>query len=322
MMMFESLLYASSNPITMGLVRQFASHAGWWVGCKLGFKKPLVTTIIIHYACNLNCRHCSIQGNLELLPPKRKLSYPEMEEEMRGQYRRGARILYFEGGEPTMWEDEGKDLGDLIRLGREIGYFNIGYTTNGTNGYHTESDVISISLDGPREIHDAIRSEGVYDRLMAGLETLEHPAVFANMVVQRDNLHTVREVAEIVQDNPAIRGIIYNFITPPPEDVALTLEEKAAVIHEIQMLKREGYPILNSKKALKLLLEEDFSEKCPHHVSAFVLPDGSHAQGCPMAGTESCRKCGFDAVREYYLVNRGDPFTITEMSGMFALTKR
>lgn len=306
----------------MGLATQFISHAGWWIGCKLGFKRPLVNTMIIHYACNLNCRHCSIQGNLEFLPPKQSLTWDEMEMEMREQYRRGARILYFEGGEPTIWKDGDKDLGDLIDLGREIGYFNIGYTTNGTNVFFTGSDVISISLDGPKEVHDSIRSPGVYDRLMGNLETIDHPAVFANMVVQRSNLQTVREVAEIVRDNPHIRGIIYNFITPPPYEETLSIEEKRAVVDELLMLKKEGFPVLNSKKALRLLLEEDFAEKCPYHVSAFVLPDGSHAQGCPMAGTESCRNCGFDAVREYYLVNRGDPFTILEMSGMFALTKR
>lgn len=282
----------------------------------------MVNTMIIHYACNLSCRHCSIEGNKDLLPPKRSLSWDEMESEMREQYRRGARILYFEGGEPTLWEDSGHDLGDLIELGREIGYFNIGYTTNGTNVFFTGSDVISISLDGPREVHDSIRAEGVFDMMMENLESVDHPAVFANMVVQRDNLHTVREVAEIVHDNPRIRGVMYNFITPPPFELALSLDEKRAVVQEIMMLKKEGFPVLNSKKALRLLLEEDFSKKCPHHVSAFVLPDGSHAQGCPMAGTESCRNCGFDAVREYYLVNRGDPFTILEMSGMFALTKR
>ncbi len=306
----------------MGLALQFASYAGWWIKCKLGIKRPLVNTMIIHYDCNLSCRHCSIEGNRHLLPAKQSLSYEEIEKEMRDHFRQGARILYFEGGEPTIWSDGGRDLGDLIALGREVGYFNIGYTTNGTNVFFEDSDVISISLDGPREVHDGIRAEGVYDTMMANLEAISHPAVFANMVVQRDNFHTVREVAEIVHDNPRIRGVIYNFITPPPDELTLTLEEKRAVVQEILMLKKEGFPILNSKKALRLLLEEDFSKKCPYHVSAFVLPDGSHARGCPMAGTESCRNCGFDAVREYYLVNRGDPFTITEMSGMFALTKR
>ncbi|HIJ00582.1 MAG TPA: radical SAM protein [Candidatus Methanomethylophilaceae archaeon] len=306
----------------MGLMTQFTSYAAWWIGCKFGRKRPLVNTMLINYDCNLSCRHCSIEGNRDALPPKRKLTYDEVERELREHFADGARILYFEGGEPTMWEDEEKNLGDLIRLGRKIGYFNIGYTTNGTNLFFTESDVISISLDGPPEVHDLIRGEGVYDMLMSNLDSVEHPAVFANVVIQKDNLHSVRETAEIARDHPVIKGAIFNFITPPPYEVAVSREEKEGVVKELLSLKKEGFPILNSKGALRLLLEEDFGYMCPYYFSAFVLPDGSHARGCPMAGTDSCKQCGFDAVREYYLIERGNPFTILEMSGMFALTKR
>jgi len=112
-----------------------------------------------------------------------------------------------------------------------------------------------------------------------------------------------------------------NFITPPPYELALTLDEKRAVVDLAVKLKKEGYPVLNTNRALKELLEEDYSTKCPYWVSAFVLPDGSEYTGCPMKGTESCKKCGFDAVREYRLITRGNVETITGMSKRFALTK-
>jgi len=277
--------------------------------------------MIIHYGCNLKCKHCSLAGNEQYLPEKRSLSAVEMITEMREQRRNGARILYFEGGEPTLWKDGEHDLGTMIELGKAMGYFNIGYTTNGTNRFFTESDVISISLDGPREIHDHIRAKGVFDKLMSNLETLNHPSVFANFVIQKENMHTLRETTELVRDHPKIKGIIFNFITPPPYSEALNLDEKTRAVEEILQMKKEKMPILNSKRGLKLLLEEDFADKCPYFVSAFVLPDGSHAQGCPLQGTESCKHCGFDAVREYYLINRGNPFTILEMTRMFALSK-
>lgn len=308
-------------PWLMGKLFQFFGLASWWVQSRLGRKRPLVNTMIIHYACNLRCRHCSLVGNEALLPPKQSLSAQELEEEMRAMRKAGARILYFEGGEPTLWSDDGKDLGDMIELGRSMGYFNIGYTTNGTNRFYTGSDVISISLDGTKEVHDSIRGEGVFDTLMKNLEELNHPSVFANFVIQKSNLHVIRETAELVRDNPSIKGIIYNFITPPPYEEVPTWEEKKKAVDEIIQMKKDKLPILNSKRALKLLLEEDFADKCPYFVSAFVLPDGSHAHGCPMEGTESCHNCGFDAVREYYLVNRGNPFTILEMTRMFALSK-
>jgi len=88
----------------------------------------------------------------------------------------------------------------------------------------------------------------------------------------------------------------------------------------VRGLKKEGLPILNSNKALRELLIEDYSKKCPYWISAFTMPDGTKYLGCPMAGTESCKNCGFDAVREYRLITRGDIGTISKMS-RFALSK-
>jgi len=87
-------------------------------------------------------------------------------------------------------------------------------------------------------------------------------------------------------------------------------------------MKKEKLPILNTTKALRLMLQEDFGDLCPDWVSAFVLPDCSHFGGCPMKGTESCKKCGFDAVREYRLIVKGSPTAITQMSRRFAYSKK
>jgi len=297
------------------------SYARWWLGSFFGSKAPLVNTLIIHYGCNLRCKHCNIHS-IEGLG-KNKLHYREIIDDLKLQFRNGAKIAYFEGGETTMWTDEEKDLGDLIKAAKDIGYHNVGYTTNGTNVMFTGSDVISISLDGPKGIHDAIRGEGVFDELMNNIAKVEFKgAIYANMVIQKDNKDKIEETAKIVMNNEKLTGIIFNFITPPPYDIALTPDEKREAIAKIRELKKNGYPILNSKKGLELLAEEDWSKKCPYYVTVFMIPDGSHHNGCPMHDTDSCRQCGFAAVREYYLVKKGNPFTITEMSSTFAMSKK
>jgi len=304
----------------MDTVRQFTDYAKWWVFAKIGRKNPLVNTMVIHYACNLKCKHCGVR-DLDV-PGKTSLSYDDIVKDMKERFDQGAKIMYFEGGETTMWKDGTKNMGDLIRKSKEIGYHNVGYTTNGTNGFFTDSDVISISLDGPKEIHDVIRGDGVYERLMKNLSELEFDgAVFANMVIQRDNIDHIEETARVVRDNDKINGIMFNFITPPPYDIAITAEEKRKAVDLMLKLKKDGYPVLNSKKGLKLLAEEDWTEKCPYYMTVFTIPGGHHFEGCPMAGTDSCKHCGFAAVREYYLVDRGDPFTIMEMSSIFAMSK-
>jgi MoaA/NifB/PqqE/SkfB family radical SAM enzyme len=302
-------------------ISQYFHYAGWFLKSKFGIKKPLVNTMIIGYECDLRCKHCSIAAHIDDIPGPHAMSFDFAVTKMREYFGKGARILFFEGGEPTLWRDGDKDLRDLIRAGKSMGYFVTGYTTHGTNVIFEESDVVSVSLDGTREVHDSIRGSGVFDMLMANLEKTTHPNIFANMVVMKPNVDDVRSCVELVAKTPRIKGIMLNFITPPPYELALTPDEKRAVVDLAVKLKKEGYPVLNTNRALKELLEEDYSTKCPYWVSAFVLPDGSEYTGCPMKGTESCKKCGFDAVREYRLITRGNVETITGMSKRFALTK-
>lgn len=303
-------------------VGQLGYYAGWFLKSKVGAKRPLVNTMIINFNCNLRCRHCAISGNAEQLPSPSQMSWEDALREMRSFYEEGARVLFFEGGEPTLWRSGDRDLGDLIKAGHDTGYFVVGYTTNGTIRFFPESDVISVSLDGPREVHDAVRGEGVYDQLMSNLEGLSHPNVFANMTVMQQNQHALRATAQIVKDHGRIRGLMLNFITPPPQEVALSLEEKRKVVEEAIQLKKEGYPLLNTVRSLKDLLQEDFGDLCPHWVSAFVLPDCSHFHGCPMENTPSCKQCGFDAVREYRLITKGNVGAITDMSRRFAYSRK
>jgi MoaA/NifB/PqqE/SkfB family radical SAM enzyme len=304
---------------------EIIGYAKWWLKSLFGSKAPLVNTLVISYACNLRCSHCSIHSSgLDVDTQKKvKLSYNEIVDDLRLQFRNGARIAYFEGGEPTMWTDGDKDLGDIIKAAKEAGYTNVGYTTNGTGRIFTGSDIISVSLDGPREIHDAIRGEGVFDKLMNNLAGIDFSgSVYANMVLHKNNVRYIEETARTVKDNDRLAGIIFNFITPPPSDLMLTHEEKITAVDEIRELKRNGYPILNSKKGLELLTEEDWSKKCPYHVTVFITPDGEHYNGCPMQGTASCERCGFAAVREYYLIKKGSLSTISEMSSIFAMSKK
>ncbi|MCL2148228.1 MAG: radical SAM protein [Methanomassiliicoccaceae archaeon] len=304
-------------------VGEMLGYARWWLGSLFGSKAPLVSTLIINFECNLRCKHCSIHSNGANALGKSRLTYDEIVGELELQSKNGAKIAYFEGGEPTMWSDGGKDLGDLIKAAKDIGYNNVGYTTNGMNRLFTGSDVISVSLDGPREVHDAIRGEGVFERLMENVAAAEFGgSIYANMVIQKDNLGHIEETARIVRDNEKMAGVIFNFITPPPYEIALTPDEKRAAVEEIRALKKAGYPVLNSKRGLELLTEEDWSEKCPYHVTVFIVPDGSHHNGCPMHDTPSCKQCGFAAVREYYLIKRGSVSTISEMSSIFAMSKK
>jgi len=300
---------------------QMAYYASWYLKSRMGVRKPLVLTMVITYDCNLACEHCMIRDNLDRIPQPHSIGYEEAIEEMRSLHKEGARILFFEGGEPTLWREGERTLDDLIAAGKRMGYYVTGYTTNGTATIFEKSDVISVSLDGPREIHDRIRAPGVYDKLMDNLASIDHPNIFANMVVNKTNIDHVEETVRLVADHDRLSGIMINFLTPPPYDIALSMEEKEKVIGMLIDLKDQGLPILNTTKALEELLIEDYGDLCPLWMSAFVMPDRTRHYGCPFAG-ESCKRCGFDAVREYRLITKGNYQAITQMSKRFALSRR
>jgi MoaA/NifB/PqqE/SkfB family radical SAM enzyme len=303
-------------------VNQYGYYAKWFILSKMGRKSPLVNTMLVNFECNLRCKHCSVHENMDKLSGPSSMSFEVAVREMEKKYQEGARIVFFEGGEPTLWKDGDKDLRDLIYEGKRIGYFVTGYTTNGTNVIFEESDVISVSLDGPKDVHDRIRGEGVFDSLMKNLGRTRHGNIFANMVVMQENKDALKETVEAVVASGRINGIMINFLTPPPKAQALSLEEKGKVVEQALLLKKEGYPILNTDRGLKELLIEDYEKRCPAWASAFVLPGPTYFYGCPMRGTEACKQCGFDAVREYSLIVRGNPLAISQMSGRFALSKK
>lgn len=301
---------------------QITYYAGWFFKSKFGVKDPLVNTMVINYECNLDCQHCNISDNLDKVDGPLSISYEKAVDEMKYFYDQGARILFFEGGEPTIWKDGGKRLPDLVDAGREIGYYVTGYTTNGVGDIFENSDVISVSLDGPQEIHDQVRGEGVFKQMMDNLELIDHPNIFSNMVVTRTNLPYLRDTVEVVDESGNIRGIMLNFLTPPPHSLSLDKEQKENVVEMALQMKREGLPVLNTDRALKDMLVEDFEGLCPTWISAFVMPDGTRLYGCPLRGEVSCSECGFNAVREYRLIAKGSFKTITQMSKRFALSKQ
>ena len=74
---------------------------------------PIVGTVIVTDACNLHCRHCSVNNITAVIYP-----YRQIQSEMRRLYEMGVRILFFCGGETFLWEDSGKTLGDLVAEAR------------------------------------------------------------------------------------------------------------------------------------------------------------------------------------------------------------
>jgi len=116
----------------------------------------------------------------------------------------GARTIVFSGGEPLLRED----LYELIAFAK-ANHMSACLTSNGVMlGQNAalalaESgiNVVNISIEGNREIHDSLRGVGNFDKAVKALEYLRESGIEATIAatVSRYNYHSLLEVVELAR---------------------------------------------------------------------------------------------------------------------------
>jgi MoaA/NifB/PqqE/SkfB family radical SAM enzyme len=217
-----------------------------------------------------------------------------VEEDLRYCYKKGARFVDFEGGEPTLWHDGDKNLNDLIVLAKKIGFFSTTVTTNGQKDFSdSKADSIWVSMDGYGKYHDDIRGEGSFNKLVDHIEKAAHPNLSVNMVVNKLNYPSVDVIMEFVKSNKNIEKISINFHTPyeGTEDLLLDWEKRNEILDKVISYKRKGYPIMNSVSGLKRMKDMNFKKYC--WISNFVHINGIKTDDCGGTTLGLCEQCGF-----------------------------
>jgi MoaA/NifB/PqqE/SkfB family radical SAM enzyme len=280
----------------------------WFLKAKFfGVKAPLQTVLFISDKCNLACKHCTIYQSKN---PHIK-TFEQIKEELAYSYRLGSRFVDFEGGEPTLWREDDKDLNSLIRLAKAIGFYSTTITTNAQMPFEgSVADSIWVSLDGLGDFHDEIRGKGAFDRLVKHIASAQHPCLSVNMVINAQNYTSVEETIEFAKKNPHIRSISLNFHTPfeGTEELFLDWEKRLKIIDLIIQKKQAGYPIMNSVSGLKRMKNVQFKKQC--WVSNFILSDGTRLAECQGKQAGVCDRCGFSMAGEMKAVFDLKPDTI------------
>ena len=169
--------------------------------------------------CNLDCQYCYYLSKDRLYPGSRFRMAEELLEDFTRQYIAAQRVpevtFAWQGGEPTL-------MGlDFFRLAVE---FQQKYRRPGmrihnalqTNGVLLDGEwchffrkhdfLIGISIDGPRELHDAYRVDKggnpTFDRVMAGVELLQKHTIEFNVLtcVHAANADHPLEVYRFLRD--------------------------------------------------------------------------------------------------------------------------
>jgi len=268
------------------------------------FPGALVT---VTNACNLRCSHCFVYREDTPSEARDKIADDLMLKQLEMlRDRHKIRSMLFFGGEPMIRKD-------LVFRGIEL-FESSSIVTNGTYGIPSvPGHLVTVSLDGPREANDAIRGEGVFDKVRASVfarDPADGTTVMLQMAVTRQNAPQMEEFLEEVKDWP-VDGIAFTFYVPDKDeksDLAWDdLGERDEVIYKLIELKKT-YPLIRSNiGALKLMLSDRSLESTGYngencHLKKRMLPlyigEGGRLERtfCCYGNNVDCEKCGSYAV--------------------------
>jgi Fe-coproporphyrin III synthase len=263
-------------------------------------KIPLFASFKLTYHCNLACSACPFHRRSG--EERSSITWKGAVRALDELKRLGTRIVVFEGGEPCVWRDGDHGLHELVAYAKER-FLSVAVTTNGTFPLDVAADVIWVSLDGTKEVHDRLRS-GSFGRVWSNLEATgrspKGPRILVHFTMNRFNWRELRALAEMLKGLPAVKGLTLQLFYPYGQgesSLALSEEERRMALELALGLKR-SYPILNSARCLKGMIANDWP--CREDLLINVDPDGLITQGCYVKrrGTVDCRCCGFTPVAE------------------------
>jgi len=171
---------------------------------------PRIIGLNLTYACNLNCKMCGqygIKGNYSWDKKLGELDFGLVEKLVLELHYKP--LIYLWGGEPFLHSR----ILDIISLLKQNN-LPVHINTNGTllEEYAQElvrlkPDVITVSIDGPKEIHDKIRGKKVFDKVVKGIKKINSlkkrrsaPLLKCFCTITPDNLNFIEKMPSLMKD--------------------------------------------------------------------------------------------------------------------------
>lgn len=246
--------------------------------------------------CNLRCRHCYFYSYDQDRGPE--LSVEEWISRIEGMQRgKGAFFnCTWVGGEPLLRPE-------LIERGRRFFRSNR-VVTNGTLPLPEWPDVeFHVSIDGTRELHDAIRGQGCYDRIRRNVSDPRYAALQIAIAccLNRDNIGCVRDLVREWREVPHVRHILFDFFTPirgAKEELWIPFAERDRALDLLEELKREFGDFIGGPPRTFDLMRERNRHRSVGKNCVFVRNGtafdawGNVKKPCVIGAQADCDRCG------------------------------
>ncbi|OFZ21785.1 MAG: hypothetical protein A2X94_08440 [Bdellovibrionales bacterium GWB1_55_8] len=254
---------------------------------KLGVKRPYLVSWSATYRCNARCLYCGVEAVSETpeLPTDEALRLLDLLIDS------GMVALTLTGGECLLRQD----IGEIISRVRSRGCI----VKINTNGFLVPSriqeligvDEVTLSLDGPEEVHDQARGSGSFAKVIRAVEVLRShqlPTIF-NVTMAEHNIRSISSILELCAEHqiatyfqPAIASKLFNFDVANPIQ-ALQTEYQVAMRELITRKEAGERLILNSVETLRHL--EQWPKptpvsSCPAGVLSFRMDPVGNLSTC------------------------------------------
>ena len=257
--------------------------------------------------CNLSCRHCFVFRADNPNEARDKMDDATMLHQLRVlRDKHEIRSMLFMGGEPMIRK---KLVLEAMKL-----FESASIVTNGTYGIPSvPGALVTVSLDGPEELNDPIRGEGVFQKVKQAIHERDPDdgtIVMLQMALTRENAPGLEAFVEEVKDWP-ISGVAFTFHVPAAGEGAPLawddLRERDGVIDRVIALKAVHPGVITSNAGTLELMKSEVclestgerGENCAiRRMLPLYMGEGGQFERpfCCYGNDVDCTRCGAYAV--------------------------
>ena len=224
---------------------------------------PLLVNWEITKQCNAKCKYCNIWNNAS-----EELDIGQVNSIIQELSFLGTRMIHFTGGEPLLRKDIGMILDYCHKKNILTAMNSNGSLVPARINEIATLHLLSISLDGPEEVHDHVRGKGSYRKAIEAITAARDKGIELRLlaVLSECNLHVVDFLLEKAEEFSA--PVIFQ----PATKFLLGAEANNPIVPDVEKYKQVIKKLLVKKKKGLLFTKEPLSSVEVDGINLYLSP--------------------------------------------------